>query len=806
MAIGIPMLILSAAVLAHELLLLRIIAICHWHHFGSMVIALALLGFGCSGVLVACLGGWLRRHARGARWLLLWATAVSLPASVWLAGLTGLNMLDLLWRREQYVWIACYALSLWVPFVLSASYIALVLSEAGRRVGRLYAINLVGSGLGAAGGVAVMTLGPPNGLVVMLALGVLAGAAATAWAHRMRLALALTGVTALGLIGGWAAGWPPLVVTADKTGSKMLRLADAAESHVRYGPLGRTAIVDSPRWVGETTGRPLGPARKPETHFVTVDGGIAVTVFRLPTESDRRFLDRMQMRLPYRLLGQVPRHVLLLGAGSHLDLLQARRAGAEGVTIVEPNGDVKAELTGPLDAFAGGDYTIDGLSWHVGGVRHFLEAGHGGPYDVIGLHVPESSGGVDALRETYAFTAEAVGAMLDRLGPGGMLAIQVTIHQQRAGLRVLTTVAAALEHRGRPFASSVVMIRDFAAALVLAAPDGFSARQHEAVRAFCREEQPHFNLCWVPGLRPEEVNDVYALPQPYYFLAARALAEGRRDELAAGYLFDILPASDDRPYFYRFFRPGAIPKLVEAYGVSHLRTVEKAYVFLWATLAVVIAIAVVLILVPLGLVRPLRRTTPGKPALLGYFTLLGLAYIALEIAFIQKCTLLVGDPVASMAVVVSAFLVFSGLGSFLADRLGNARRTLVAACIGIFVLALVGLVALRPAVNLVMGASLGVRILATVGLMAPLATLMGMPMPSGLRIVGRDSPHAVAWAWGVNGFAGVVGTLAAKILAVDVGFRFVLIAAGVAYLLAALVGSRLRTSPRLPNPCAYTSR
>ena len=41
---------LSAATLAYEILLMRLLSISHWHHFAYMIISLALLGYGASGV------------------------------------------------------------------------------------------------------------------------------------------------------------------------------------------------------------------------------------------------------------------------------------------------------------------------------------------------------------------------------------------------------------------------------------------------------------------------------------------------------------------------------------------------------------------------------------------------------------------------------------------------------------------------------------------------------------------------------------------------------------------------------------
>jgi len=59
-------------------------------------------------------------------------------------------------------------------------------------------------------------------------------------------------------------------------------------------------------------------------------------------------------------------------------------------------------------------------------------------------------------------------------------------------------------------------------------------------------------------------------------------------------------------------------------------------------------------------------------------------------------------------------------------------------------------------------------------------------MPSVVRLLGRAAPRAVPWAWGVNGAASVLGSVAAVVVALDLGFdRTLLLGAG-SYLVALL--------------------
>jgi len=67
-------------------------------------------------------------------------------------------------------------------------------------------------------------------------------------------------------------------------------------------------------------------------------------------------------------------------------------------------------------------------------------------------------------------------------------------------------------------------------------------------------------------------------------------------------------------------------------------------------------------------------------------------------------------------------------------------------------------------------------------LVAPLGFVLGMPFPLGLRLAMRRSSALGSWAWGVNGFFTVIGTVLALMLGMMIGFRMVLLLACACYL------------------------
>jgi hypothetical protein len=76
--------------------------------------------------------------------------------------------------------------------------------------------------------------------------------------------------------------------------------------------------------------------------------------------------------------------------------------------------------------------------------------------------------------------------------------------------------------------------------------------------------------------------------------------------------------------------------------------------------------------------------------------------------------------------------------------------------------------------------------LIAVALMVPVGMALGIPMPTGLRMLSARAPHLVAWAWGINGALSVLGATLAIFIAMNWGFRMTLMMASGTYLIGLL--------------------
>ena len=223
-----------------------------------------------------------------------------------------------------------------------------------------------------------------------------------------------------------------------------------------------------------------------------------------------------------------------------------------------------------------------------------------------------------------------------------------------------------------------------------------------------------------------------------------------------------------------------------------------------------------LILLPLAVARAAPAAHAGGSgrafhwASLGYFFMLGLAFLWIELPLMQRFILLLDYPIYSFGIVLFAILVFSGIGSILSNRLGRIRNW---APLMLAVLAVVYGLGVVPPMSFVLGLPLAARVVVAVVSLAPLGLLMGVPFPAGIRAVEATRPDLVPWLWGVNGYASVTGSIVAALIALESGYSAVMLAAAAAYAVAWLllrlgmrsgVTARERTARIAPPPGSTT--
>jgi hypothetical protein len=404
-----------------------------------------------------------------------------------------------------------------------------------------------------------------------------------------------------------------------------------------------------------------------------------------------------------------------------------------------------------------------------------------------------AAAGVHSLGEDFLHTVEAYVEYLDHLTPDGVLAITRWLTMPpRENVRTILTAAEAL-HRVAPETAGdgLFVMRSWATATVVAKPSGLA---DEDVAALTRWAQQHgFDVDWYNGLeRP--TTEFHLMDEPVLFEAASAGTAGgdAAAAFASAYPFDVRPVTDARPYPHHFIRPRSVGTFIQSSRGTWLPFAEWGYVALLATLVQSIVLAAALTLLPAWVGTRGARAAFSFPVA-GYFGAIGIAYLCAEIAAIQQLSLLLGHPVYAVAAVLAVFLVCSGLGSVWSDRI-NARHGPAVLGVAALLLLLHAVVLLRL-VHLLQPFPLVVRVLAGVIAVAPVAFLMGLPFPLGLRSLAGDHTPRIAWAWATNGFASVVAAPLAALIALELGSPTVLLFGAVSYGGAAWIHQQARKRP-----------
>jgi spermidine synthase len=819
--------LVSAGALAFEVLLTRLFSIVQWHHFAYMVISIALLGYGASGAFLAVTGNRLRRHVGAAFAAGAILFAVSTVASFAVAERLPFNALAVIWEPRQLLYLLVLYLLFALPFFCAATCIGLALVAFPERIGRTYRYDLVGASLGAIGlMLALIVLFPDVALKVVALSGFLAAALA--------ISVRETGVVRKGRAVGYATAaiaacaalppsWTALQLSEYKGLSQTLLVPGVkvlAEEAGLYGLL--TVVSSSTIPFRYAPGLSLSNSMQPPAQlgvFTDGDGLTVITAFDGRLEP-LAYLDQTPAALPYHLLEKP--EVLILGVGGGADVLLALLHRAPRIDAVELNSQLVRLVSKRFAEFAGRLYEQQGVRIHVAEARSFV-AGSRDRYDLIQLPLLDSfataAAGTHSLSESYIYTIEAFEQYLDHLRPGGYLAITRWLKlPPRDSLRLFATAGSALERRGigEP-GRHLALVRSWNTTTLLVKNGPLTGEDAAAIRRFAEERA--FDLGFLPGMSRDEENRFNVLDQHYFFDSAAALLGPQRKEFLQHYKFDVAPTTDDRPYFFDFFKWQALPELLERRTLGGAALLDWGYAVLVATLVQALVLALVLILTPLLWLG--RQGPQAAAAALArwrialYFLAIGFAFLFIEIASIQRFVLFLGHPVYAIPVVLCAFLFFAGIGGGFAPRLTarldalqglSAPRALVRftgvdgrcrlvvriqhpalalAVAGIVAATVLHLVAAPSLFRWLMPLPDTLKIAISLVLIAPLAFFMGLPFPLALVRVAAARPGLVPWAWGINGCASVLSAILAILLAMSLGFSAVLLIAIGLYLVAA---------------------
>ncbi len=784
--------LLSGAALGTEILLVRLFSIAQWHHFAYLIISVALLGYAVSATALAMHPP---RSAQASAWIYVvsaFTFAVTACGAFQLAQRVPFNPLAILWDGREWLHLFVIYVVLAVPFACASACICFLLACYRGHQPVVYGFDLTGAGCGAAATVALLWWLPPQAclsvLAVVIALAALLGWRGLAGRFDVRAMITCALITALAVVAAQA----PVRMSEYKSLPRTLQMAGATKIAELNSPLGAIAAVESAEIpLRHAPGLSLNARAAPPAQialFTDGEGMSAITRHDGDLQSVA-FLKDLPSALPYALVEDPA--VLVLGAGGGGDVLKALAHGARRVDVVELNPQM-VDLVGRRFAeFAGRIYADARVQVHVSEARQFLATTQR-RFDLIELspfdaHSAATSG-VHALSESHLYTRQALIEYLQRLAPDGVLAMSRWAQlPPRDDLKLFATAVDALQHLKRKPDQHLLWIRSWNLSVILVSEAPLTRARIEAARAFAQSRW--FDLAWYPGITRAEANRYSVWPEPYDYLGAAALLGGNAKEFIADYKFNIRPATDDRPYFFHFFRWRLLPEVWKLGRERGMALLDLGYFVLIAALAQALLASAVLVALPVaGWQR--RQRAGGSPRhdlrVPLYFAAIGSGFMFVEIASMQRFMLYLHHPLYAIAVVLTGMLLFSGAGSMLAARGRSSLPRVVRNAIGVILGLLALYLALLPAVfEWSGGASDGARIVVALALLAPLAIAMGQPFPLALRALGERETRLVPWAFAINGCASVIGAILATLTMMHAGYIGAVLAAAALYAVAA---------------------
>ena len=782
------------AALMFEIGLSRLLAIRLWHHFAFLIISCALLGYAFSGTYLL-----LFKRPSNPAWSSLFFAVTILPLFMLFQ---QIPFDPVLLTLDAWQWSHLFALFLLlaVPFFFSGLTINLLLRQYPKQTFTLYGCDLVGAALGSACFFLIAPFWQEMEWLAFAALiGVVAaGCLASQWTQRMLL-VCLVGV----FLAYWQfLGLPEWKMSPYKSLPLALKLSNSLHLQTEWDAASRVDWLISPL-ARSAPGLSLNFRESlPPQIGITIDGD-GLTAFSSWDEENLKFVQNLPSWLVYQLPPR-PRNVLILQVIGGQEVLSAANAKVPQI-VVQTENQLIARWLNEQNKLP--QVTI------VAEKTRTLLSRMDEQYDRILVSLegalPTGSTGMHALQESSLETVEGSMTLMQRLSPQGWFAVhRYLLPPPRSELRWIATLIAAMENLGWEPSRQLGVFRTISTLMIVGSAQKWTDVDKKQFIEFC--EQRGYTPVYYPDMKEEDANQVNRFSRPIYADAVKQLLQDAT-VFHQQSLFDLTPVSDDKPFFFYFLRWQRLGETYEILGRKWEGLVEGGLLLPLLLLQVLLIVLLLLhgLLLPLLLLQVLlivllllfipflvhRQTKSLFSWKMSYFFWIGLGFMAVEIVLFEKLILFLGEPVYSLALVLSTLLLASGIGSSLSRYLplrllNQGQGFLLAVLVGYFL----GFSELLTALA---GTQFLTRLAIAIVAVAGLGILMGIPFPRGVVAISTHDPDSaitknrIAVAWCLNGCASVIGPIGALLLAQLTGLSSLFLAAALCYTIALLLALRL---------------
>jgi predicted membrane-bound spermidine synthase len=756
------------------------------YYFAFMSISVAMLGLG-AGSLWITLRGKLQVHPHVRAGIASLGLGATLAASTWLylRYYPDIGTVDATSQKTEVLVFG----ALFVPFLLGGVIISAVFEAHRERFSTLYAIDLLGAGLGCVAAPLLLDhIAAPKAMFVIAGLAALAAPLFFLSGGKKPFAVAAVGTVAL----------------ASLVGAFGLRGSDLFDLRIIRGRLYENVVLD--RWndfsriiVAKSNFFTWGlsetyPRRSDPQFDLMIEGVAGTQIQKLDRDVHQLdYFDSDITSLPHVL--KPKGSALVLGVGGGLDILMARHFDKDPIVGVEVNPMVGEIVNEDFAQWSGRPYHLPGIDVHFENARTWVKRDRD-RYDVVTVTWVDSGvgtgAGVFALSENYLYTVEAFQEFLARVKDDGILSfMRSRWTPQYDAIKGVGIAIEAMRRMGITEPEKNIIVTsvksphfgDRVMCQVMMRRTPFTAEDIAKVDAV--RSRLHFFDLYTPGRG--------GIDGPVVDVVTRK----DRQAVYASFDYDMEPNTDDRP-FYFFLRA-----MNGHEGGREVKILEQSM----RTIFVLIGAFLLLPLVALVRRREVKLGAQLLPPTV-YFSLLGLGFMLIEMKLLQQAALVIGNPTLTLSVVLAALLLSTGAGALASQRiLGDDPRRRGAALFGALLMVLVvAWAGAEKVADLLTAWALPLRISGVLLAIAPLGFLLGCPLPGGMARLGQTR-GLVAWSWGMNGMFGVAGSAVAIYIAINYGLRAAFGAGVACYAAAGLVYTFVlaastadaRAKPALPS-------
>jgi hypothetical protein len=737
--------LISLSGLMLEVSITRIFSAAIWYHFAFVAVSVALVGLGASGLVVQYGQKRIKEN---------WTQNLAIISAWGITLFVPITLFVMHSLASQVIYLPLFLILFAVPFFFIGIIISAAFNAFSRVAGKLYAADLIGASAGAL--LVVLFLIMTGGEGTALVVGMIAAVSATIFSW---IAKSVKKEIISFMVVAFAASLlfinfstQIFAIPTDPTAQKDLPiyLREHPGSQIvktQWNSFSRIDVVEG------------GKGNEGLVAKIFIDGGAGTNIILWDGNlGSRQELSTWMQYLPFMMMPN-PK-VLVIGSGGGRDVVAALVSGSKDVTSVEIN-PIIFETVGSYGARAGNVYTQPYVDAHIDEGRSFVTRSSD-KYDIVYIPFVDtwasvSSGGL-SVSENFLYTVEGFQQYYDHLTDGGKI---VTVRWLIDSPRFVSTFTKVLEQNGIPqdevykhliMVTSDSYTQDPSVTMVIFSKAPFS----DAEIKFLSESFADYG--YKPILIPGQT-----MKEPY---PALLNGEINLEQFYDLFTTKVYPVTDDNPYFLSFEKP--LPAVVES--------------LLYASFVIV---ALFLVIPFAWMRRSGSETELSIGSMIPYFAALGMGFILIELALLQKLILLLGNPTMTFVILLFTLLISSGAGSLVSSRfIRNNTRNLVLVISGIAVLGMLYAALLPSIIYSTIALPFELKAMVSIAILAPIGFLMGMPLPTGMRLLKEYRPEYIPWMWAINGAFSVLGAVISIMLGIMFGSSEVMILGILIYLVA----------------------